>query len=129
MKLAVVAGEASGDLHASEVVRELLAHQTLSHRSASLAERLVVIERDPLDAVGLQPRPVLSKVGPDRTDEQRPAGPPAGERNRVEVDAFVIYTDNETWAGDVQPMDALKIQELPSLRKPILIAAFAGWRM
>jgi proteasome assembly chaperone (PAC2) family protein len=25
------------------------------------------------------------------------------------------------------PMDALKIQELPSLRKPILIAAFAGW--
>jgi proteasome assembly chaperone (PAC2) family protein len=27
----------------------------------------------------------------------------------------------------VAPMDALKIQELPSLRKPILIAAFAGW--
>ena len=25
-------------------------------------------------------------------------------------------------------MDALKIQELPSLRSPILIAAFAGWR-
>jgi proteasome assembly chaperone (PAC2) family protein len=25
------------------------------------------------------------------------------------------------------PMDALKIQELPSLRSPILIAAFAGW--
>lgn len=24
-----------------------------------------------------------------------------------EFDAFVIYTDNETWAGDVQPMDAL----------------------
>ena len=24
-------------------------------------------------------------------------------------------------------MDALKIQELPSLRSPILIAAFAGW--
>lgn len=25
------------------------------------------------------------------------------------------------------PMDALKIQELPSLRSPILVAAFAGW--
>ena len=24
-------------------------------------------------------------------------------------------------------MDALKIQELPSLRSPILVAAFAGW--
>ena len=25
-----------------------------------------------------------------------------------EFDAFVIYTDNETWAGNVQPMDALR---------------------
>lgn len=29
--------------------------------------------------------------------------------NKREFDAFVIYTDNETWAGDVQPMDALKM--------------------
>jgi 60 kDa SS-A/Ro ribonucleoprotein len=29
------------------------------------------------------------------------------ETNRV-FDAFVIYTDNETWAGSVQPMDALR---------------------
>jgi 60 kDa SS-A/Ro ribonucleoprotein len=29
------------------------------------------------------------------------------ETNQV-FDAFVIYTDNETWAGSVQPMDALR---------------------
>ncbi len=27
--------------------------------------------------------------------------------NRVEVDTFVIYTDNETWAGEVHPFQAL----------------------
>jgi 60 kDa SS-A/Ro ribonucleoprotein len=28
--------------------------------------------------------------------------------NRVEVDTFCIYTDNETWAGDVHPAQALR---------------------
>jgi len=28
-------------------------------------------------------------------------------KNRVEVDTFVIYTDNETWAGKVHPFQAL----------------------
>ena len=28
-------------------------------------------------------------------------------KNRIPVDAFVILTDNETWAGKVHPMDAL----------------------
>jgi 60 kDa SS-A/Ro ribonucleoprotein len=28
-------------------------------------------------------------------------------RHRVEADAFVVYTDNETWAGDVHPVEAL----------------------
>jgi 60 kDa SS-A/Ro ribonucleoprotein len=26
----------------------------------------------------------------------------------LEVDAFVIYTDNDTWAGKIHPMEALK---------------------
>ena len=30
------------------------------------------------------------------------------ERNRVAVDTFAVYTDNETWAGRVQPFQALK---------------------
>jgi 60 kDa SS-A/Ro ribonucleoprotein len=29
--------------------------------------------------------------------------------NKREFDAFVIYTDNETWAGSVQPMQALRL--------------------
>jgi 60 kDa SS-A/Ro ribonucleoprotein len=30
------------------------------------------------------------------------------EQQKVEVDAFYVYTDNETWAGRVQPSQALK---------------------
>ena len=29
-------------------------------------------------------------------------------KNGIEVDTFVVYTDNETWAGDVHPCEALK---------------------
>jgi 60 kDa SS-A/Ro ribonucleoprotein len=28
-------------------------------------------------------------------------------QNRLEVDAFVVYTDNETWAGRIHPSQAL----------------------
>lgn len=30
------------------------------------------------------------------------------KKNRVEVDTFIVYTDNETWAGNVHPFQALK---------------------
>jgi 60 kDa SS-A/Ro ribonucleoprotein len=30
------------------------------------------------------------------------------QKNRVDVDQFVIYTDNETWAGSVHPAQALR---------------------
>lgn len=30
------------------------------------------------------------------------------KENRVEVDTFVVYTDNETWAGNVHPFQALR---------------------
>jgi 60 kDa SS-A/Ro ribonucleoprotein len=29
-------------------------------------------------------------------------------KHRVDVDTFVVYTDNETWAGDVPPAQALR---------------------
>ncbi|MEJ7604384.1 MAG: TROVE domain-containing protein [Kofleriaceae bacterium] len=29
-------------------------------------------------------------------------------KHRIDVDAFVVYTDNETWAGDVHPAEALR---------------------
>ncbi len=29
-------------------------------------------------------------------------------KNHVEADVFVVYTDNETWAGDVHPVQALR---------------------
>ena len=30
------------------------------------------------------------------------------KRHKVEVDTFVVYTDNETWAGSVHPAQALR---------------------
>jgi 60 kDa SS-A/Ro ribonucleoprotein len=30
------------------------------------------------------------------------------KQNKIDVDAFFVYTDNETWAGGVQPSQALK---------------------
>lgn len=30
------------------------------------------------------------------------------KQNSLEVDTFVVYTDNETWAGSIQPFQALK---------------------
>lgn len=30
------------------------------------------------------------------------------QRNRVDVDGFVVYTDSETWAGHVHPFEALR---------------------
>jgi 60 kDa SS-A/Ro ribonucleoprotein len=29
-------------------------------------------------------------------------------KHKIEVDTFIIYTDNETWAGPVQPFQALR---------------------
>ena len=31
------------------------------------------------------------------------------QKNRVDVDTFCVYTDNETWAGDVHPAQALRL--------------------
>ncbi len=30
------------------------------------------------------------------------------KQNKVKIDTFVVYTDNETWAGTIQPFQALK---------------------
>jgi 60 kDa SS-A/Ro ribonucleoprotein len=30
------------------------------------------------------------------------------QENRIDVDTFVVYTDNETWAGGVHPAQALR---------------------
>ena len=29
-------------------------------------------------------------------------------QNKIEVDTFIIYTDNETWAGSIHPVQALQ---------------------
>lgn len=30
------------------------------------------------------------------------------EKNKLEIDAFIIFTDNETWAGSIHPVQALR---------------------
>jgi 60 kDa SS-A/Ro ribonucleoprotein len=30
------------------------------------------------------------------------------QKNKIEIDTFIVYTDNETWAGDIHPFQALR---------------------
>lgn len=48
----------------------------------------------------------ISKLPFGRTDCAQPMV--YALRNRIEVDTFVVYTDNETWAGRIQPVQALR---------------------
>ncbi len=49
---------------------------------------------------------MMDKIPFGRTDCAQPMLHAAEQR--IEVDAFVIYTDNETWYGTVHPFEALK---------------------
>jgi 60 kDa SS-A/Ro ribonucleoprotein len=49
-------------------------------------------------------------------------------RNRIPVDVFVIYTDNETYAGDIHPVQALK-QYRREMNRPgakLIVCAFTA---
>ena len=48
----------------------------------------------------------LSRVPMGRTDCTAPIL--WAQANRVEADTFIVYTDNETWAGQVHPFQALR---------------------
>lgn len=46
------------------------------------------------------------------------------KRNELDVDAFVIYTDNETWYGNIHPYQALKqYREASGIRSKLIIVS------
>ncbi len=48
-------------------------------------------------------------------------------RNRWEVDVFVIYTDNETWAGSIHPAQALRqYRERMGIAAKLVVVAMAS---
>lgn len=49
------------------------------------------------------------------------------EKNRWPVDVFVVYTDNETWAGDVHPAQALRrYRERMGIAAKLVVVAMAS---
>lgn len=49
------------------------------------------------------------------------------EREGIEVDTFVIYTDNETWAGDIHPAQALRsYREKTAIDARLAVVAMAS---
>lgn len=95
----------------------------LSPRVASAAMALVTAATEPNHAIvafseALTPLAVSPRQRLDDVVRATDALPFGGtdcsqpmvwaERNRVDVDTFVIYTDNETWAGSVHPAQALR---------------------
>ena len=95
----------------------------LSPRTASAAMALVTAASEPshtfvgftsgISPLGISPRQRLDDVVAE-LDRQPHGGTDCAlpmlwaNTNRVDVDTFVVYTDNETWAGNVQPAQALR---------------------
>jgi 60 kDa SS-A/Ro ribonucleoprotein len=47
--------------------------------------------------------------------------------NKVEVDAFVVYTDNETWCGKIHPIQALqKYREVTGIPAKLIVNAMTA---
>lgn len=67
-------------------------------------EEVDITAKDTLDAVIKKMRMLNQRMG--RTDCSQPML--VSLKNKWEFDAFVIFTDNETWAGKVHPFEALK---------------------
>lgn len=59
---------------------------------------------DRLDAVLSRTQALSARMG--RTDCAQPML--FALKQRIPADVFVVYTDNETWAGDVHPVEALR---------------------
>ena len=48
-------------------------------------------------------------------------------KNKVPVDVFIVYTDNETWAGNEHPFEALKkYRKQMGIDAKLIVTAFAG---
>ena len=47
--------------------------------------------------------------------------------NNIKADVFVIYTDNDTWAGDIHPFQALKqYRRETGINAKLIVVAFSG---
>lgn len=79
-----------------------------NYYSAGFTDRMEKISLSPkqrLDDVVKVMRKMSERMG--RTDCAQPMRDALAQK--IEVDAFVIYTDNETWAGDMHPTVALQL--------------------
>jgi 60 kDa SS-A/Ro ribonucleoprotein len=49
------------------------------------------------------------------------------KHNNLAVDVFIVYTDNETWAGDIHPFQALKdYRQTTGINAKLIVAAFTS---
>jgi 60 kDa SS-A/Ro ribonucleoprotein len=47
--------------------------------------------------------------------------------NKIPVDTFVIYTDNETWSGKIHPFQALRqYRERMGIDAKLIVSAFSA---
>jgi len=49
------------------------------------------------------------------------------QKNNIEIDVFIIYTDNETWAGHIHPFQALnRYRQSTGIPAKLIVAAFTS---
>jgi 60 kDa SS-A/Ro ribonucleoprotein len=111
----------------------VLGSESISCREAAMAMSLVMARTEPackMMAFNGELVP-LKGVSPQNTLEQNLAatsGLPFGStdcalpmiwatKNKVEADVFIVYTDNETWAGEIHPSQAL-VEYRRKMKKP-----------
>lgn len=113
----MVALDVSGSMGSQRV-----ANTNLSARDVSACMSMVTTKTEPQTLVtafsgGISPMDInrcsrlsevialIKSIRMSRTDCALPMLYAA--ENKIEVDAFIIYTDNETWSGDIHPCQAL----------------------
>lgn len=83
-------------------------------------EKLNISPKMRLDTVLAEMRKVSSRMG--GTDCAQPMV--WAQKNKLKVDVFSVYTDNETWAGSIHPSQALKqYRKAMGINSKLIVAA------
>ena len=105
MSMGGIAGSPLTPCQASAAMALVTLARESNATTMAFADTFRALEIDPLDGLASAVSRTQG-IAFGRTDCALPMV--YATKNRIPVDAFVIYTDNETWCGNVHPSQALK---------------------
>lgn len=90
---------------ASAAMSLVTAAKEPAHHFVGFSDQLVPLDISPRQRLNAVVR-TINRIPMGRTDCSQPML--YALKHKIEVDTFVVYTDNETWAGYIQPVQALQ---------------------